>query len=345
MNSYTKDVVLVTGASGFIAKHVIQALLNEGVYLVRGTVRSEKSERVMRSLFGSQVEIVRANLEEDKGWNDAVKGCKYVLHIAAPLPLETPVDREALVPVTKGGTVRVINAALAENVERIVLTSSLFTLMYKANRPAKFKVSEQDWTDPEWRRLGADEVAKTRAELSAWELVSNNQCRSKLTVINPGWVLGPRLDSEECFSSKVFQLFLEGAYPAAPPVSYAVVDVRDIALTHVRAMKEPRAAGRRLIVASEVLSFHDICMIIRDTGGAAAKKVPERVFPKWFVHFAALFDRTLRNVVNDMGCVVETDSQYVSEMLGVAFRPARESIQAMCRSILDEGIPKVRSTL
>ena len=122
------ELVLVTGISGYVGQHVATELLNAG-YRVRGTVRDEaKSASVLKNLGGfadtKNLEFVKADLLNDKGWDDAVKGCAFVLHIASPFVLAVPKDENELIAPAVEGTQRVLNAAKRAGVKRAVLTSS-----------------------------------------------------------------------------------------------------------------------------------------------------------------------------------------------------------------------------
>lgn len=334
--------VLLTGISGFIAKQIARELLTHG-YRVRGTVRTpSRADEVRRALERAGVDTARldfanADLLTDHGWMEAADGCDFVLHTASPLPIKQPRDREALVPQAREGTLRVLEAARASDVRRIVVTSSLVAMMYRADRPPRVTVSEHDWTDPEWGRLSAYIVSKTRAERAAWDWARTHDWEQRLTVINPGLVLGPSLDGRTGTSLKLIELFLEGAYPAVPDVSIPVVDVRDLAALHVKAMSAPAAAGRRLIAAGETLSLSDMGRILRDAFPRYAKKIPKRTLPDFLVRLGSLFDRALKSVTPDLGVVPVADSAYVTELTGVTNRPAAEAVRAAARSIIDHS--------
>jgi dihydroflavonol-4-reductase len=220
------DQVLVTGISGFIAKHVALALLNAG-YAVRGTVRHAAAASAVSSALArqggdiSRLSFVVADLGAAAGWSDAVAGCRYVQHIASPFPIEVPRDRESLVPAAREGTLRVLDASLAAGVERIVATSSMVAMMYRADRPAAYTVRESDWSDPEWSLLSAYQVSKTRAERAAWTWLDERGARERYCAINPGFVQGPLLDAKSGTSLDVIKLIMTGAYPAVPPAAVA----------------------------------------------------------------------------------------------------------------------------
>lgn len=335
-----KEQVLVTGISGFIAKHVALKLLQEG-YGVCGTVRtSARADEVRQTLQSHGVDIaelsfVEADLGSDSGWAEAVKDCAYVQHVASPFPMKQPRDRESLVPEARQGALRVLEAARAVDVKRIVFTSSMVAMMYRANRPENMTVSEADWTDPDWEKLSAYIVSKTRAEKAVWEWADKHEWRQRLAVVNPGFVLGPALDNRTGTSLDVIKRFMKGAYPALPPAQYPVVDVRDLAMLHVRAMIAEDTGGRRLIGAADTLSMKEMGQILRNAFPQYAKKIPLRTLPGFLVGILANFDRALKSVIPDIGVRPVADNAYVTELTGIGFRPAREAVQAAGQCLVD----------
>jgi nucleoside-diphosphate-sugar epimerase len=335
--------VLVTGISGFIAKHVALELLNAG-YQVRGTVREAAAADAVRSalaLHGADLErlsFVVADLDRDAGWQEAIAGCEFIQHVASPFPIKAPDDRESLVPAAREGTLRILRHGLKAGVSRIVETSSMVAMMYRADRSAHITVSENDWSDPEWPSLSAYIVSKTRAERAAWEFLRAAGAEEKLCSVNPGFVLGPLLDKRLGTSAEVIRLFMTGAYPAVPPVFFPVVDVRDLAAVHVRAMTSAESGGRRLIAAGETISMRDMAMMLRDAFPAHARHIPSRVLPPWLVRLLGRFDRQLRTLRSDLGVVPHADSAYVTRLTDVHFRPAREAVVAAGQSLLDYGV-------
>lgn len=321
--------VLVTGVSGYIAKHVALELLNKG-YDVRGTVRAlDKAIQVKKSLEAAGGDISRlsfaaADLTKDEGWAEAADKCDGVMHVASPFPIAQPSNRNALTPEARGGVLRVLKAA--KNAGRVVITSSIAAMMYRPNRPPSFPVRETDWTDATWSALSAYIVSKTEAEQAAWDAAVSGGYKHRVTTINPGLVLGPSLDDDIGASLEIIRLFLKGAYPAVPPASFPIVDVRDVAALHVKAMETPEASGRRLIAAGETLSLREIADVLREAFPDRAKKIPTRILPAWLVRVAAVFDRNLASVTPDLGAAPQAESDYVTEMTGVRFRPARETI-------------------
>ncbi len=337
------EQVLITGISGFIAKHIALNLLKKG-YSVRGTLRTPaRAEQIRQTLQENGADIsglsfVEANLNSDSGWTEAASGCAYVLHVASPFPIEQPRDREALVPQARQGALRVLEAARAAEVKRIVFTSSMSAMMYRANQPQEIKVTEHDWTDPEWNRLTAYVVSKTRTEKAAWEWAKENRWERRLTVVIPSFVLGPTLDGRTNTSLNVIKLMMEGAYPALPPVEYTIVDVRDLAELHVRAMTVTQAGGRRLIGTADSLSMTQMGRVLCRAFPDYCRKIPTRTLPGFLVRFLANFNPTLKTVVPDIGLVALADNAYVTEMTGVEFRPAEDAVRAAGQSLIDHSV-------
>lgn len=337
------EVVLVTGIGGFIAKHVALALLNAG-YRVRGTVRDAAAGRAVADTLArhgadvSSLEFVVADLVRDDGWDEAIAGCDYVQHLASPFPIEAPADRESLVPAAREGTLRVLRRALDARVKRVIDTSSIVAMMYRAGRPTRFTVTERDWTDAEWPPLSAYVVSKTRAERAAWAAAEAAGARERLCTIHPGFVLGPLLDARSGTSVDVIRLFLTGAYPAVPKVAYPVVDVRDLAAVHVAAMRSEAAGGRRLIASGETISMRDMALALRAAFPDRARRIPVRQLPDIVVRMAGTVDRQLRSLRGDLGVTPEVDASYVTAITDVSFRSARDAVVAAGQSLIEHGV-------
>lgn len=337
------DQVLVTGINGFIAKQVAVRLLKSG-YFVRGTVRHKEIEATVKESIAraggdvSRLTCVVTDLAQSSGWNAAMDSCRFVQHIASPVPLENPAHRETLVPIARDGTLRVIAAANGAGVERIVLTSSLDTMVYRNKRLKNFTVRECDWTDPELPVLSAYTVSKVRAERAAWDFVETLKKTNILTVINPGMVMGPAIDRNISASLVMLELILKRAYPALPSTAYPIVDVRDLSELHVHAMTNAEVAGRRLLAASDTLSMREIAEIMRAELGVHGKRIPRLNLPSFIVKLMARFDPTIRTLLADLDLHPIADSAYVTALTGIVFRPARESVVAAGKSLIELGL-------
>ena len=331
------DTVLISGVSGFIASHVAARLLNEG-YTVRGTVRDKaKGQRVVDALAAagidtSKLELVEADLGDDAGWKDAVQDCRFVQHIASPFPLDAPTQREALVPTARAGAMRVIEQAIGAGAERVVMTSSMVSMMGQAGRGNHMLVKEEDWSDPDWKPLSAYPVSKTRAERAVWDYVESQNLKTRLTTVCPGLVFGPDTYDNGGASLSIIMGLFTGAFPMMPRIAYPIIDVRDCASIHVKAMTAPNVGGRRLMAASNTLWISDISEILRKAYPHA--KLPTQIMPSFLVKIAALFDTSIKSIVPDVGTFHEADAAYVSSLTGVIPRPAKDAVLAAAESLI-----------
>jgi len=172
--SSQKNTVLVTGATGYIAGWCIINLLEEG-YRVRGTVRELSSAAELKQSLkpytsrAEELELVEADLLADEGWDEAVTGCEYVLHIASPFPIEIPEDEEILIRPAVDGTRRVLVAAARHGIRRVVLTSSIAAI--SSAQPDQ----NRTFTEADWSKLNGNidpyPKSKTLAEKAAWEFM------------------------------------------------------------------------------------------------------------------------------------------------------------------------------
>lgn len=334
------DLVLVTGITGYIASHVATKLIAKG-YRVRGTVRSKaKGRRVLDAMAVtgvdvSSIDLVEANLSADEGWRDAVKDCRYIQHLASPFPMESPSDREALVPEARAGAQRVLENGFSAGAERIVLTSSMVAMMMQPGRGKEKTYTEDDWSDPDWAPIAAYGVSKTRAELSAWAYAEAQGFKDRLTTVNPGLVFGPDPYDNGGASLQIVRDMMNGEFPAVPKVAYPIVDVRDCAAIHVGAMTAPDAAGRRLMAAGETLSFAQIADTLRTEYPKA--KLPRGEAPNFALRLMSLFDDRIKTILPDLGHSPTADSAYVTSLTGVVPRPATESLMASARDLIANG--------
>jgi len=259
--------VLVTGGTGFVGIHTILQLLEKG-YEVNTTLRSlTKKDTITNALIGgitdfSKLSFFEAELTADKGWDEAVKDCDYVLHIASPFPATQPTDEDDLIIPARDGALRVLKAAKKAGVERVVLTSSFAAVGYSKNIDGHV-FTEEDWTDVN-SPLPAYIKSKTVAEKSAWHYVANEGKGLELTVINPVGIFGPVLGGITSASLDIaITGILNGTTNQSGEFTMGVVDVRDVADIHIKAMTHPEAAGERFLAnADGVMSFYDVAELI-----------------------------------------------------------------------------------
>ena len=340
------STVLVTGGSGFIGSHCILQLLAAG-HQVRTTVRNLKREGDVRALLkeggaepGDRLSFAAADLEKDAGWPPAVAGCDYVLHVASPFPASVPKEENELIVPAREGALRVLRAARDAGVKRVVLTSSFAAIGY-GQRLQEAPFNETNWTDP-----NADDVqpyvkSKTLAERAAWDFIAKEGGKLELSVVNPVGVFGPVLGPDYSTSILIVQRLMDGALPGCPKLSFGIVDVRDVADLHLRAMTHPAAKGERfLAVAGDFMSMQEIAKVLKARMGAAAKRVPTWQLPNFLVRLASLRDPAVKQIVPELGKRKNATNEKAKHLLGWAPRSNEESIVATAESLVRLGLLK-----
>ena len=337
--------VLLTGISGFVGKQVAIELLSNN-YEVIGTVRSKNLILpTQNTIKGQGVKIdnlsfLELDLLSDTGWDDAARGCNYIIHVATPFPMKVSRDRERLTPVAVDGMLRVFNAGISANVEHFVLTSSMFAMSRQKNRTNPYFIGENDWTDLGWSGASDYFVAKTKQEKAAWKLMEKRGIKDKLTVINPGAIWGRALDHKLSTSLVYIKNFLLGQFPAAPNAMFLISDITDVAKAHVISLSNNEARGRRLIVGSEAKSLIDVSEILSNSFPKYKKKLPKRLMPNFLVKIVSFFDSSIKTLIPDLGLKLVVDTSYSEKILNFKFKSAENSIVEAAQSLIDLRIIK-----
>jgi nucleoside-diphosphate-sugar epimerase len=339
-------LILVTGGSGFIASHAIVQLLNAG-HRVRATVRDLKRESEVRAMVkqggakaGDSLSFFAADLQSDAGWAAAVADCDYVLHVASPFPAYVPKQEDELIVPAREGALRVLRAARDARVKRVVLTSSFAAIGYghpQQNAP----FDETNWSDTTGSDVTAYVKSKTLAERAAWDFIAREGRDLELSVVNPVAVFGPVLGADYSTSVLLIQRLMSGAVPGSPRLSFGVVDVRDVADLHIRAMTHAAAKGERfLAVAGDFMLIHDIAKVLKNRMGEAGKKVPTRQLPNWLVRIAALRDPVVKQILPELGKLKHGSNEKARRLLGWRPRSSEEAIISSAESLLDLNLLK-----
>lgn len=334
------SAILVTGGSGFIGVHAILQLLAAG-HQVRTTVRSLARESDVRAMLtqggadpGDRLSFIAANLEADAGWREAVTGCEYVLHVASPFPAGAPEHEDELIVPAREGALRVLRASREAGVRRVVLTSSFAAIGY-GHEPRATPFDETDWTDPDTPGTSAYVKSKTLAERAAWNFMATEGGSLELAVINPVAVFGPVLGPDYSTSILLLKRLMDGSIPGSPRLYFGVVDVRDVADLHIRAMTHAAAKGERfLAVAGESMSIRDMARVLKSRMGAAARRVPTWQLPDWVVRLAAMRDPAVRQILPELGKVKNASNEKARRVLGWAPRSNEAAIVATAESLL-----------
>ncbi|MEV5837509.1 aldehyde reductase [Nocardia sp. NPDC052112] len=340
--------VLVTGGSGFLAAYCIAELLAAG-FQVRATVRSPGRE----SAVGDHVAAVRgdtagtgaerlsfavADLTGDAGWAEAMQGCDFVLHVASPFPGSAPEDENELIVPAREGTLRVLRAARDAGVARVVMTSSFAAIGY--GHPAtEREFTEQDWTDVDGPGVPPYIKSKALAERAAWDFMQRDGGTMELSVVNPVGIFGPAFGPDMSSSLRIIQQMVAGKMPGVPNLATAVVDVRDAADLHVKAMTSPKAAGERFIAAAgDAVSFRDIAQTLRKRLGPQGTKVATRPLPSWLVRLAARFVPQFRAMTGNLDVVRHVDNSKARTVLGWTPRSTQDTVTATAESLIRLGL-------
>jgi len=338
------QTVFVTGASGFIAGHCILRLLKEG-YAVRGSLRtSGRADEVRMALephvSTDDLSFTTLDLSSDEGWEEALKGCTYLLHVASPFPQARPDHEDDLIIPARDGTMRALRAAAKADVRRTVLTSSVAAIAYGEDRDRDYIYSEEDWSNTEGD-ISAYGKSKTVAERAAWEFMETAEAgKMELAVINPSAVLGPLLGSNFSSSGQAVKRLLDGSVPACPAIGFSFVDVRDVADAHYAAMLRPAAAGRRFALVGDYAWMIDVSRILQSAG----YKSPTRKLPNFVVHILANFDKSVRMLKSGLGVRRHISNERMRTELSIEPRTLDDMILSMAESMVrfDVVQPKMR---
>ena len=340
--------VLLTGASGFIGKHITLRLLTDG-YEVRASVRSDAKANEVREAMtahlpagfelAKKLSFVTLDLESDAGWADAIKGVDVLIHSASPFPIASPKDENDLLRPAVEGTLRAMKAAHAEGVKRVILTSSVAAI-YGNDLPAgKTEFDETIWSDPE-HPVGrvAYTKSKTLAEKAAWDYIAAEAPEIELTTVNPVLVAGTPLDKHFGASVSVVERILSGKDPVLPDLSFSIVDVKDVAAMHVKAISIDASKGKRFVASAGNRTFVQIAKTLK--AAFPGRKITTTQAPSFLIRFLALFDGEIKAVLPTLGKHIGVNSTQAQKVLGIDFIPVETSIVDSAKYLIENGFAK-----
>jgi dihydroflavonol-4-reductase len=342
--------VLITGASGYIGKHITLQLLNQG-YEVRASVRNlSKSAEVIsavepglvdKSKLDKRLTFVELDLEKDAGWDVALTGIDVLMHTASPFPIASPKDENELIRPAVEGTLRALRAAKSAGVKRVILTSSVAAI-YGCELPAgKTEYDETMWTDVTHPiGEGAYTKSKTLAEKAAWDFVKNQAPEIALTTINPVLVLGAPLDKNFGSSISLVERILKGKDPMLPDTRFSIVDVRDVAQMHVAAISNDATMNERLLAASATYSFVGIAKYLKSVYPMSKAKTTQA--PSALIKVLSLFDGDIKTILPMLGKPMLISGAKATKILGINFIPAEVAIRESAEYLVKNGYIKVK---
>jgi dihydroflavonol-4-reductase len=338
------STILVTGASGFVALHTIIQTLRQG-YKVRATLRTPAREAEIRESISKFVEakdsleFVTADLLTDSGWDEAMRGIEYALHVASPFPLFEPKHEDELILPAVQGTLRVLRAAHRAKVKRVVVVSSV-AAVYAGHNGENRTFDESDWSITA-NNIGAYAKSKTLAERAAWDFIhsAENTNKMEMVAINPPLILGPMLDKQTHTSVELIRIFMRGEVPGVAKLKMGIVDVRDVASALLAGMVTPEAAGQRFVCPAATIWYKEIAEILRkEYYPRGYHKIPKIEFPNFAVRLLALFDKKVAVVVRDLDWDYELSGEKAKSILKWNPRSKEEAILSMAESLIELGL-------
>lgn len=344
-----QGLILVTGATGFVGKWTVLELLRAG-HRVRGTVRSlGRSEEVRATLLGElgqdaldRLELVEADLLDDKGWAAAMQGVSVVMHIATAIRADEPKDQSLVIRPALEGTQRVFRFADAAGIKRIIMTSSIATVGYGHGQTSGRRVYDETYFTnlDNMRWTWAYCIGKTKAEQFAWAFAKDHGIG--LTTVHPGAIIGPALDKDASISLQMVSGLLNGSTPAMPSNGFSIVDVRDVTALHLAALENPESIGQRYLATAEYVPFPEVGNILR--AAHPEWNVTSKTVPDWIIKLIASFGGPARQIINDIGNEKVFDGSKGERLLGRKFIPARDSILATADSVIRLGLVKQKTS-
>ena len=338
-----KDLVLVTGASGFVGKWCVVKLLEKG-YRVRGTIRSEAKAKQVRETVSaivgadaaSRLELVTADILDDKGWPEALAGVTAVIHVATAIRGDEPRDQSLVIRPAMEGTARVQRFTDQAGIKRLIITSSIATVGYGHGQTSGTRTyDETHFTNLENMRWPwAYCIGKTKAERAAWAFAKDHGM--EVTTIHPGAIIGPALDDDASISVGMVSGLLDSSTPALPSNGFSIIDVRDVADMHVAALEKPEAIGQRYLATAEYMPFPEVAKVVQEL--YPDRKIVNRAAPDWAIKLVAMFGGPARQIINDIGNVKIFDGRKGEALMGHKYMTARQSIKDTAESVIKFGL-------
>lgn len=325
--------VLVTGATGYIAKHLVLQLLNAGYHVV-GSARTLSRETEMHAALRphlddegslSRLRMVELDLSRDDGWDAAMDGVDVLMHTASPFPMSQPKDENELIRPAVDGALRAVKAAKAAGITRVIMTSSTVSVMTGDLQSSRSAFTEDDWSDVSHPAATPYTKSKTLAERAVWDWQASDAPEMQITMINPGFVQGAPLDENFGTSIALVKRLLKGQDPLVPDISFVTVDVRDIARMHILAMENDASINNRYLGVERLLTFQDMALALKSE--FPDRKIATRVAPNFMMRLLAFFDSSVSTILPFLGKRDLASNEKARRELGITFRDTRQSVK------------------
>lgn len=329
--------ILVTGATGYVASNIIKILL-ERDYKVRGTVRSlakkEKYEFLTKLVpeKSHNLEFAEADLMDTKKWLAACEGVEYVLHVASPFPASSPKDENEIIKPAVDGTLNVLKACVEKGVKKVIVTSSVAAIYYGHKGRT---LTEDDWSIEE--QCSPYPKSKLRAERAAWDFWRQNIGKFEMATVNPGLIVGPVHAANGGTSEQVVADFLLGKFSGIPRVQFCMVDVRDVAECHIKALFSPISNGKRYVCSAESMWMKEIGAALRGEFEKYGYKIPSMTVGKFLMSIAGIFDKRISFIIPEVGIVRDVSNKLSVEELGMTYIKPQQSLIDMGYSLIKLG--------
>jgi nucleoside-diphosphate-sugar epimerase len=341
----------VTGASGYMASWVVRQLLVDG-YTVHGTVRSLADAdkvghlRKLEQRYAGKLRLFEADLLKPHSFDAAMRGCSVVIHTASPYFLDKPKDiQRQLVQPALDGTLNVLSSVeRSPEVTRVVLTSSI-AAQYNDARDLSpvddHTVREADVNANTDAHHNSYAYSKTVAEQAAW-VRQRMQERWSLVTIHPGAIFGPSLSRRaDATSVSMMVQFLNGSFrTGVPRLTLGLVDVRDVALAHVKAATQPQAGGRYIVVG-RALRLLEMAKLMRVKDVGLKDRLPRGEAPKallWLI--APLVGLQRDYVARNVGYDIRFDNGRSLSELGMVYRDPAQTLNDHIAQIVADGLAR-----
>ena len=320
-----KPLVTITGVEGFLGSQTALQFLKDGSFRVRGTIRNSTGSKELAPIEAAigedfeDLELVEAELLDENSVMRSIEGSTYVVHHASPYYFDN-MTREEMVKPAVNGTLAVMRACTANNVKRIVATSSISAIANpsKEDAPKNGIFDESCWSNPDRPEGMADyTLSKTLAEKAAWDYQASQSNPFEIVMINPVLILGPSMAFGGGTSERLLECLLTNQQPIITPSGNGLVDVREVARAHLQAIKVPEARNKRFLMQAGEL-----------TKKGFAKLLEEKFGPKGFKIYPW----------DDQNGEVPKNSNAASrEILGIEYRPLEKTIEDMVDSLIAAG--------